>query len=87
MSSRFLWAVTDQMTPMTRMKVKVDIGYAAFFCHLGRVNLHTLKAKAISTPHAVSISLSLYRSISPLAFRYFIDRTKGFAKSSGNIYL
>jgi hypothetical protein len=49
MSSRFLWAVTDQMTPMTRMKVKVDIGYAALFCPLGRVNLHTLKAKVIST--------------------------------------
>jgi hypothetical protein len=50
MSSRFLWAVADQMTPMTRMKVKVDIGYAALFCPLGRVNLHTLKAKVISTP-------------------------------------
>ena len=35
----------------------------------------------------VSISLSLYRGISPLAFHNSINRIKGFAKSSGNIYL
>jgi hypothetical protein len=35
----------------------------------------------------VSISLSLYRGISPLAFHDSINRIKGFAKSSGNIYL
>ena len=35
----------------------------------------------------VSISLSLYRGISPLVFHDSINRIKGFAKSSGNIYL